>query len=91
MTWQGVEHFEEVPNSRAILKNLGTLLQRNDSLTIPARPMPAIPASRCFPTGGWTYLIESSPNPQLGAVEHQFTEQPEVHVISSVEPNAFST
>jgi len=26
---------------------------------------------------------------QLGAVEHQFTEQPEVHVISSVEPNAF--
>ena len=35
VTWQGIERFEEVPNSRAILKNIGTLLQRNDGLDHP--------------------------------------------------------
>ncbi len=89
VTWQGVEHFEEVPNSRAILKNLGTLLQRNDSFDHP-RSTDARDSGFPLLSDGWmTYLIESSPNPQLGAVEHQFTDQPEVHMISSVEPNAF--
>ena len=35
------------------------------------------------------YLIEASPDPQLGAVEHQFTQQPEVHVVQATEPAAF--
>jgi hypothetical protein len=89
VTWQGIEHFEEVPNSRAILKDLGTLLQRDDGLDHP-RSTDARDSGFPLLSDGWmNYLIEASPNPQLGAVEHQFTEQPEVHVISSVEPDAF--
>jgi hypothetical protein len=38
---------------------------------------------------GWAnFIIESSPNPQLAAVERQFTAAPQIHVIQSVEPDA---
>ncbi len=35
------------------------------------------------------YLIEACPNPQLGAVEHQFTQAPEIHVIDETNPEQF--
>ena len=35
------------------------------------------------------FLIEASPNPGFAAVEHQFTEQPEIHIITTADPEAF--
>ncbi len=89
VTWQGIERFEDVDNSRALLKNLGGLLQKYDGFD---HPRSTDARNSGFPLlgDGWmNYLIEASPNPQLGAVEHQFTAQPEVHVIQAVEPDAF--
>ena len=89
ITWQGIEHFEDTPDSRALLKDLGSLLDKYDGFHHP-RSTDARDSSFPLLADGWmNYLIEASPNPQLGAVEHQFTEQPEIHIIHATEPAAF--
>jgi hypothetical protein len=89
VTWQGIEHFEEVPDSRTLLKELGSFLKDHDSYQHP-RSTDAESSSSPLSRDGWmTYLIETSPDPQLGAVEHQFTTMPEIHVINATDPKAF--
>ena len=89
VTWQGIEQFEDTPGSRALLKDLGSLLGTQDSFQHP-RSTDARDSTFPLLSDGWlSYGIESSPNPQLGAVEHQFTEQPEVHIITSAETETF--
>ncbi len=89
VTWQGVERFEDTPDSRALLKDLGSYLAKYDGL---AHPRSTDARTSTFPliNDGWlNYGIEASPDPQLGAVEHQFTELPEVHIVHATEPEAF--
>ena len=89
VTWQGIERFEEFSNSRALLKDFGSLLQKYDGFDHP-RSTDARDSSFPLLGDGWmNYLIEASPNPQLGAVDHQFTEQPQIHVIRTAEPETF--
>lgn len=89
VTWQGIEQFEEVPNGRALLKDLGLLLQKYDGFNHP-RTTDARDSGFPLLSDGWmNYLMEASPDPQLGAVEHQFTTEPEIHVLTSREPDAF--
>jgi hypothetical protein len=89
VTWQGIEHFEDTPGSRALLKDLGSFLQKYDSFRHPRSTDARASSSPLLPDGWMTYLIEASPHPELGAVEHQFTEQPEIHVVTATEPVAF--
>ncbi len=35
------------------------------------------------------YIIEAVDNPQFGAVEHQFTQQPQVHIVNATDPDTF--
>ncbi len=89
VTWQGIEHFEDTGNSRAILRSLGSFLQKYDSLSHP-RSTDARASSFPLAADSWmNFLMEASPNPQLGAIDHQFTDKPEIHIINSTEPNAF--
>src|SRR6185437_13398265 len=86
VTWQGIEHFEDVPGSRAILKNLGSLLQKYDGFQHP-RSTDARASSSPLLSDGWmNYLIEAVPSPDFGAVEHQFTQQPEIHIVTATAP-----
>ncbi len=89
VTWQGIEHFEETDNSRALLKSLGALLQKYDGFDHPRSTDARDSSFPLIPDGWMNYLIEASPDPQLGAVEHQFTQQPEIHIIRSTDPAAF--
>ncbi|HEX4169798.1 MAG TPA: hypothetical protein VHZ55_30405, partial [Bryobacteraceae bacterium] len=89
VTWQGIEDFEDVPGSRALLKDLGSLLQKQDGFNHP-RSSDARDSTFPLLSDGWLdYNIEASADPQLGAVEHQFTQQPEIHVIHTTQPGAF--
>lgn len=88
-TWQGVQQFEAISGGRALLRDIGTLLQKYDSFQHPRSTDARDSSSPLLPDGWMNYLIEASADPQLGAVEHQFTEQPEVHLIQSTEPEAF--
>ena len=89
LTWQGVEHFEDRAGSRALLKDLAALLQKYDSFQHPRSTDARVSSSPLLPDSWMTYLIEASPRPELAAVEHQFTAQPEIHVISATAPDAF--
>ena len=89
VTWQGLEHFELVAGARALLNDLGTSLQKYDALRHP-RSTDARESSFPLQGDGWmNYLLEASPHPEVAAVDHQFTQAPEVHVTTAIEPQAF--
>ncbi|HMF74421.1 MAG TPA: DUF5060 domain-containing protein [Bryobacteraceae bacterium] len=89
VTWQGIEHFEDIAGSRALLKELGLLLKRYDGFQHPRSSDARVTSSPLVSDGWMHFMIEASPHPELGAVEHQFNEQPEIHVIEATDPGAF--
>jgi Domain of unknown function (DUF5060)/Protein of unknown function (DUF4038) len=89
VTWQGIEHFEDTADSRALLKELNALLEKGDAFQHPRSTDARITSSPLAADGWMNYLIEASPHPELAAVEHQFTQQPEIHVITATEPDTF--
>lgn len=89
ITWQGIEHFEEVAGSRALLKELASFLQKYDGYQHPRSTDAQVSSSPLLPDGWMNYLIEASPHPELAAVEHQFTQEPEIHVITTTDPDTF--
>lgn len=89
VTWQGIQHFEDVPGSRSLLRDIGELLKRYDSFRHP-RSSDAADTSSALLNDGWmNYIVEASARPELAAVEHQFTNRPQVHVITTTEPDVF--
>lgn len=88
-TWQGIERFEDRVGSRELLKDLGRLLAKYDSYGHPRSSDAGVSSSPLVSDGWMNYLIEASPHPELGAVEHQFTTMPEVHVVTSTQPDEF--
>lgn len=88
-TWQGIERFEDTPDARALLKDVGAALQKYDAYQHPRSTDARVTSSPLIADGWMNYLIEASPHPEIAAVEHQFTHQPEIHVITSVEPEVF--
>ncbi len=89
VTWQGIEHFEDTVGSRAVLKELGSFLQKYDPFQHPRSTDARVSSYPLLGDGWMTYLIEESPHPEVAAVEHQFTQQPEIHVITATDPEGF--
>lgn len=89
VTWQGIEHFEDLTESRELLRDIGLFLKKYDGFKHPRSSDASASSSPLIGDGWMNYILESSPRPELGAVEHQFTEMPSVHVISTAEPVGF--
>lgn len=89
VTWQGIERFEDAPDSRALLQDLGSSLKKYDGDQHPRSTDARNSSSPLLQDGWMNYLIEAVPDPQFAAVEHQFTHQPEIHVINATCPDAF--
>jgi hypothetical protein len=89
VTWQGIECFEDVPGARALLKDIGSLLQKYDGFQHPRSTDARVSSSPLLADGWMNFLIEASPHPGFAAVEHQFTTQPEIHLITTADPEAF--
>jgi hypothetical protein len=89
VTWQGIQQFETLPGTRSLLRDLNLLLKKYDTFQHPRSTDARDSSSPLTPDGWMNYLIEAAPDPQLGAVEHQFTEQPEIHIVQAAEPEAF--
>ena len=89
VTWQGIEHFEDVPHGRALLKELGSLLEKYDGFRHPRSTDARVSSFSLLPDGWMNYLIEAVPTPDFGAVQHQFNQEPEIHVINATTPDAF--
>ena len=89
VSWQGLESFDTIPGGRALLSSLGESLKKYDMFNHPRSTDAEASSSPVLRDGWMTFLMEASARPDLGAVEHQFTEQPEVHIVSAIEPDAF--
>ena len=89
VTWQGIQAFEEVTESRALLKSVGESLKSYDSYHHPLTTDARDTSSPLLADGWMDYLMEASPHPALGAVEHQFTQQPAIHIVQATSPEQF--
>jgi hypothetical protein len=88
-TWQGIQHFDDMAGSRALLRDIGVALKKYDGFRHPRSTDARVSSSPLLGDGWMNFIVEGSPHPEVAAVEHQFTEQPSIHVISSSEPAAF--
>ncbi len=66
--WQGIERFEDTQNSRALLKNIGDQLKSLDAYHHPRSSDARVTTTPMLNDGWMDFLVEASPNPQLGAV-----------------------
>ena len=89
VTWLGIEQYEQTPDGRELLKDVGASLEKYDSLRHPRSTDARTSSSPLLADGWMNYMIEAVDNPQFGAVEHQFTEQPEIHIIKATDPDTF--
>ncbi len=89
VTWQGIEHFEDSPGARALLNDMGSTFEKYDAFRHPRSTDARVSSSPLLADGWMNYLIEASPHPEVAAVEHQFTQAPEIHVITATDPQAF--
>jgi hypothetical protein len=88
-SWQGLEHFEDRPGARILLQQIAELLKKYDQFRHPISTDARMTSAVLLPDRWENYIIEASPNPQLAAVDRQFTAQPQIHVIQGTEPAAF--
>jgi hypothetical protein len=83
ITWMGVPAFENLPNGKAILKDAGTLLAKLDPYNHPRTSMAEVTSASLQgdrPDEKWmSFLSYGTPDPNVGAVEHQFYAMPAVN------------
>lgn len=88
-TWQGLERFEDRPGNRVLLKEIAAALEKYDSYRHPKSTDARVTSSMLLRDNWENFIVEADANPQLGAVERQFTAAPQIHVIQASEPDAF--
>ena len=79
ITWAGVPSFEDLPHGRAVLRDMGALLQKLDPYQ---HPRTTLAASTSGPLAGdgWMNVVSyGTAEANVGAVEHQFYQLPGVN------------
>lgn len=89
LTWQGLGHFDTRPGARELLKDVAATIRRLDTYRHPMSSDALVSSSPLLPDGWMNFLIESSPKPEVGAVEHQFTQAPQIHIVTATDPQQF--
>ena len=79
ITWMGVPAFENISNGKAILKDAGTLLAKLDPYNHPRTSMAETTSSPLLGDQWMGLLSYGTPDPNVGAVEHQFYAMPAVN------------
>jgi hypothetical protein len=80
ITWQGLEEFEDYADGRALLKELGLDLKKQDPYQHPRSSNAKVTSSPLLADGWMDYIIEGSKDDTVGSVEHQFYQVPFVGV-----------
>jgi hypothetical protein len=76
ITWMGVPSFENVAHGRAILKDAGGLIKTFDPYDHPRTTLAAATSAGLL-MDGWLSVIDyGTPDPNVGAVEHQLYQDP---------------
>jgi hypothetical protein len=79
ITWMGVPAFENVPQSKLVLKDVGQLLAKLDAYGHPRTSM-AEGSSAGLAGDGWMgFFSYGRVDPNIGAIEHQLYQTPAVN------------
>jgi hypothetical protein len=89
VTWEAIDEFEDVPNARPLLKGMAESIGKYDTFHHPLSTGARATSWPLLSDGWMNYLVEASAHPELGAVEHQFTANPEIHLIQATDPDDF--
>ncbi|HLK70147.1 MAG TPA: DUF5060 domain-containing protein [Bryobacteraceae bacterium] len=80
VTWQTVDAFEDYPDTRALLKDLGSQLKLLDFYNHPRSAGAHLTSSPLLTDGWMSYAACGTPDDNLGAVEHQLFDVPFVNL-----------
>lgn len=80
IAWQGFLTFEDYPDGRALLKELGLDLKKLDPYQHPRSSNAKFTSAPLLPDGWMDYVIEGSQDDAVGSIEHQFYQVPFVGV-----------
>jgi len=80
VTWQGVDQFEEYPDGRALMKDLGGLLKQLDPYHHPRSSGSRVTSTPLLDDGWMDFAACQTPDDNVGAVEHQLYAVPFVNV-----------
>lgn len=78
LTWMGVPAFENVAHGKAILGETGALLKTLDPYNHPRTTLAAITSGPLAGDDWMSILAYGTPNPNVGAVEHQLYQMPQI-------------
>ncbi len=80
ITWEGLMEFEDYPDSRALLKEIGLALKKYDSYDHPRSTNAKVTSSPLLSDGWMNFVITNSMDDQLGSIEHQLYTVPFVGI-----------
>lgn len=87
--WQGLQAFDKRVGARDTLRSIAAVLKKADGYHHPLSTDTTGISSTLLSDSWANYLIEASPQPDVGAIEHQLTTVPIIHVVNATEPTAF--
>ena len=80
VTWQGVEQFEDYPDGRALLKDLGGVLKQADPYQHPRSSGARVTATPLLEDAWMDYAACETADDNVGAIEHQIYPVPFVNL-----------
>lgn len=80
VTWQLVDQFEEYPDSRALLKEVGALLKQLDPYQHPRSTGAQLTSTPLLDDGWMDFAAYGTHDDNLGAIEHQLYSVPFVNL-----------
>jgi hypothetical protein len=80
VTWQGVEHFEDTLDTRALLKEVGGIFKELDPYQHPRSSGARVTSAPLLDDGWMTYAAYGSTDSNVNAIEHQLYPVPFVNL-----------
>jgi hypothetical protein len=88
VTWHGVERFEELPDGRAVMLEIGGYLKEFDPYQHPRTTGGRVTSSVLLDDGWMHFVLESTSDRNVAAIEHQLYPAPLVNVAAGQEDAA---
>jgi hypothetical protein len=80
ITWQGVDQFEDYPDGRALLKEIGGLLKEMDPYQHPRTTGARVTSAPLLDDGWMNFAAYGASDDNVGAIEHQLYPVPFVNL-----------
>jgi len=79
LAWMGIPAFEDLAHSREILKDFGAALKKYDPYDHPRTTLASVSSGGLLSDGWMNILDYGTPDPNIGAVEHQLYQAPAIN------------